>query len=214
MRIAAAVMDDTFSSASMPGYSTIDFTAVLLAGGKSSRMGQDKAGLMIEGVPLWRRQLATLQATGATEILISGRLDGSYAESGFPIMEDMESDLGPLGGIATTIAMARHTLVLVLAIDLPRMTGAFLQSLLPSAPVVPRRVDRFEPLAAVYSRNCLEVFQRRLVQHHLSLQSAIHELAERGDVSICDVPTVEAPLFDNLNTPEDLAYFVQSRAGP
>jgi molybdenum cofactor guanylyltransferase len=177
-------------------------------------MGQDKAGLMIEGTPLWRRQLATLESTGANEILISGRLDGPYSESGFPIMEDMESDLGPLGGIATTIAMARHPLVLVLAIDLPRMTGAYLQSLLPNAPVIPRRGSRFEPLAAVYSRNCMEVFERRLVQRHLSLQSAIHELVERGDVSVCDVSAAEAPLFDNLNTPEDLAYFVQSRVQP
>jgi molybdopterin-guanine dinucleotide biosynthesis protein A len=177
-------------------------------------MGQDKAGLIIEGVPLWRRQLATLRATGATEILISGRPGGPYSESGVPIMEDVETDMGPMGGIATTIAMARHPLILVLAIDLPRMTGAYLQSLLPAAPVVPRRGERFEPLAAVYSRNCLEIFQRRLIQRHLSLQSAIHELVERGDVSICDVPAAEAPLFDNLNSPEDLAYFVDSVPPP
>src|SRR5262245_60126217 len=122
MRIVAAVMDDTFSSASVPGFSTLDFTAVLLAGGKSSRMGQDKAELMIDGEPLWRRQVAILQAAGANEILISGRLDGPYADSGLPIIEDAESEMGPIGGIATTIAMARHPLALVLAIDLPRMS--------------------------------------------------------------------------------------------
>jgi molybdopterin-guanine dinucleotide biosynthesis protein A len=177
-------------------------------------MGQDKAGLMIEGAPLWQRQLATLRATGANEILISGRFDGPYAKSGVSIMEDIENDMGPIGGIATTIAMARHPLVLILAIDLPRMTGAYLQTLLPHAPVVPRRGERFEPLAAVYSRSCLEVLQRRLVQRHFSLQSAMHELAERGDVSVCDVMAADAPLFDNLNTPEDLGYFVDSVPRP
>jgi molybdenum cofactor guanylyltransferase len=204
-------MDDTFSSASTPAFSTSDFTAVLLAGGKSSRMGQDKAGLVIEEMPLWRRQLATLEATGASEILISGRTEGPYSESGFRIIEDVEPDLGPIGGIATAMAYAQYPLVLVLAIDLPRMTSAYLQSLLPRAPVVPRRANRFEPLAAIYPKSCLEVFQRRLAHRHFSLQSAIHELIDGRDLAVYDVPDAEAPLFDNLNTPEDLAYFVQSK---
>lgn len=173
-------------------------------------MGQDKAGLMIDGVPLWQRQLATLRATGAPEILISGRPDGLYSESGVPIVEDAEPGLGPIGGLVAAMCAAQHSLILVLAIDLPRMTSAYLQSLLPNAPVVPRRGDRFEPLAAVYSRSSREIFQRRLAQRRLSLQSAIHELADAGDVAVHDVSPVEAPLFDNLNTPEDLAYFVRT----
>src|SRR4029434_1917535 len=67
----------------------------------------------------------------------------------------------------------------------------------------------FEPLAAIYSKSCLEVFQRRLARRHFSLQSAIHELIERADMSAHDVPAAEASLFDNLHTPEDLAYFLQ-----
>jgi molybdopterin-guanine dinucleotide biosynthesis protein A len=202
MPAAVAVMDDTDSPAS-------DFTAVLLAGGKSSRMGQDKTGLIIDGVPLWQRQLATLRGIGAAEILISGPTDGCYLESGLPIIEDAELGLGPLGGIVTAIASARHALVLVLAVDLPRMTSAYLQSLLADAPVVPRRRDRFEPLAAIYSKSFTEVFQRRLAQRRLSLQSAVHELFERNEISVRDVSVAEAPLFDNLNTPEDLAYLVR-----
>jgi molybdopterin-guanine dinucleotide biosynthesis protein A len=173
-------------------------------------MGQDKAGLIIDGIPLWRRQLATLRATGATEIFISGPVDGPYSKSGMAIMEDAEPGLGPIGGLVTAIASAQHEHVLVLAIDLPRMTSGYLQSLLANAPVVPRRGDRFEPLAAVYTRCCGEVFQHRLAQRRLSLQSAIHDLIERGELSARDVSPAEASLFDNLNTPEDLAYFVQA----
>ena len=173
-------------------------------------MGQDKAGLIIGGTPLWRRQLATLRETGATEIFISGPVDGPYSESGMAIMEDAEPGLGPIGGLVTAIASARHELVLVLAIDLPRMTSGYLQSLLADAPVVPRRGDRFEPLSIVYTRCCGEVFQHRLAQRRLSLQSAIHHLIERGELYACDVSPAEASLFDNLNTPEDLAYFIQA----
>lgn len=171
-------------------------------------MGQDKAGLVIDGAPLWQRQLATLQSTGASEILISGRADGPYAGSGFRIVEDAVPGLGPLSGIVAAMEPARHPLILVLAIDLPRMTGAYLQSLLPKAPAVPRRGDRFEPLAAIYSKRCLEVFQRRLIERHLSMQGAIHELVERGDVSIHNVAAAEDPLFANINTPEDAKSFV------
>jgi molybdopterin-guanine dinucleotide biosynthesis protein A len=152
-----------------------------------------------------------LQATGAAEILISGPADGPYAESGISIIEDVETDLGPIGGLVTAIASAKHALVLALAIDLPRMTNAYLQSLLVNAPVVPRRGDRFEPLAAVYTRRCGEVLQHRLAQRRLSLQSAVHDLIERGELSARDVTPSEASLFDNLNTPEDLAYFVQAK---
>jgi len=173
-------------------------------------MGQDKADLTIQGSPLWQRQLATLRATGSSQILISGKSGCPYAESGLPIVEDAESGLGPISGIAAAMASAQHPLVLILAIDLPRMTSAYLQSLLPLAPVVPRRADRFEPLAAIYSKSCLEVFQRRLTQRSFSMQSAVHELIERNDLAVCDVSASEAPLFDNLNTPEDLAYFVET----
>lgn len=173
-------------------------------------MGQDKAGLVIEGLPLWRRQIATLQATGASQILISGRPDGLYSDSDFQVIEDVEPGLGPIGGLVSAIANALHPLILVLAIDLPRMSSAYLRSLLPNAPVVPRRADRFEPLSAVYLKRSLAVFQRRLAQRRLSLQSAIHELVDIGDLSAYDVPAEDAPLFDNLNTPEDLAYFVKT----
>ena len=204
-------MDDTFSSASVPSFSTPDFTAVLLAGGKSTRMGQDKAGLLIGDVPLWQRQLATLQASGASEILISGCRDGPYAKSDFRIVEDIDPDLGPLGGLVAAFKSAKHELVAVLAIDLPRMNAAFLRSLLSKAPVVPRRENRFEPLAAFYSKRTLAVFQRRLHERELSMQRAIRELAERHEITLYDVSGPEALLFENLNTPEDLAHFVENR---
>src|SRR4029434_5933728 len=120
--------------------------------------------------------------------------------------------VGPLVGLVAAMAYAQRTLVLVLAVDLPRMSGEYLRELLPSAPIVLRRGDRFEPLAAVYSKRCVEVLQRRLIQRRLSLQSAIHELVENGDLRVSDVPASDASLFDNLNTPEDLAFFVQARS--
>ena len=172
-------------------------------------MGQDKAALIIDDKPLWRHQITTLEAVGASEILISGRSDGPYAESGYRIIEDIDPGFGPLGGIVSAFEAARHSMLLVLAVDLPRMTSAFLRSMLPHAPIVPLRGERFEPLAAVYSMSALEVFRQHLARHQLSMQNAVRELVERGDLAICEVAAEAAALFDNLNTPEDLAYFVR-----
>jgi molybdenum cofactor guanylyltransferase len=173
-------------------------------------MGQDKAGLMIEGMPLWRRQLATLQATGASEILISGRVDGPYAESGFPIIEDFEPGLGPLAGIVAAGAFAHHQFILVLAIDLPRMSSTYLRGLLSRGPVVPQRGERFEPLAAIYSDACLSAFKKGVDKRRLSLQSVIRNLVADGILSIVEVSAEDETLFANLNTPEDVAKFTRA----
>src|SRR5438477_277515 len=105
-------------------------SAVLLAGGKSSRMGRDKAALIVDGEPLWQRQLATLRATQPAELFISGKSDGPYANCGVEILADEFPDCGPLGGITTALRRCTSERLLVLAVDLPAMTAEFLRTLL------------------------------------------------------------------------------------
>ena len=81
--------------------------AVLLAGGKSSRMGRDKSALIVNGEPLWQRQLAVLRATEPAELFISGMRDGPYADCGVEILADGIPNCGPLGGIATALRRCR-----------------------------------------------------------------------------------------------------------
>ena len=104
--------------------------AVLLAGGKSSRMGRDKSALLVNGKPLWQHQLATLRATQPAEIFISGKSDGPYAGCGVEILADEFPDCGPLGGIATALRRCTSEFLLVLAVDMPAMTAEFLRALL------------------------------------------------------------------------------------
>ena len=104
--------------------------AVLLAGGKSSRMGRDKSALLVNGEPLWQHQLATLHATEPAELFISGKSDGPYADCGVEILTDEFPDCGPLGGIATALRRCKSDYVLVLAVDMPAMTAEFLRTLL------------------------------------------------------------------------------------
>jgi len=185
------------------------FSALLLAGGRSTRMGTDKAGVVIDGAPLWQRQLATLRATGPADIFISGGPGGPYAESGCEIIQDQEPDQGPLAGLSAAWRHVSSDLLLVLAIDLPDVKTAFLQQIVKLAVeqgrgVVPMSEERFEPLAAVYSRATAPLIEECLQGADRSLQRFVREAVRRELVTIWPLSGEELPLFRNVNTPADL----------
>lgn len=182
-----------------------NFAAVLLAGGRSTRMGRDKAGLRIGGQFLWERQLATLQALAPREIFISGRCDGPYAGAGVEIVEDAIPGLGPLGGIAAALSRAESPLVLVLAIDLPAMTSAFLAALLREGrAIIPQSAAHFEPLAAVYPKSALFIAEELLREEDRSMQRFVRRVIDAGLGRSRPLSEVETSLFTNLNRAEDL----------
>jgi molybdopterin-guanine dinucleotide biosynthesis protein A len=113
------------------------FTALLLAGGRSTRMGRDKALLPhpVSGRPLLEHQAALLRGLpGCAELLLSAPaergylLDGPLA--GARLVADPAPDCGPLGGLAAGLAAATTPRLLVLAVDLPFVTPAYLAALL------------------------------------------------------------------------------------
>lgn len=172
-------------------------------------MGQDKAGVLITGEPLWQRQLATLRACRAREVFISGKADGPYALADVEILIDAVPGLGPLGGLAASLRRASCPLVLVLAIDLPAMTAAFLSSLVNETAAgvqgcVPRDGAWFQPLAAVYPRACLPLVGACLRDEDRSMQRFVRLAAAQGWVKIRELTPDERPLFRNVNQPGDL----------
>ena len=185
------------------------FDAVLLAGGKSTRMGTDKAGVLIRGEPLWRRQLVTLRALGPEEIFISGRESGPYAEEGLEILKDLYVGRGPLGGLEAALFRTMEPYLVVLAIDLPDMRPDFLARLVELAisrgrSVVPQDGESFEPLAAVYSGAICGLVVECLSERDYSLQNFIRRGVERGLILPYPLSAEEDPLFRNVNTPADL----------
>ena len=184
------------------------FTAALLAGGKSTRMGRDKAAVLIGGQPLWQRQLSTLRAVRPHEIFISGKADGPCADAGVEILADNFPGLGPLAGIEAALRRASHPLVLVLAVDLPAMTADFLSGLIRDAGTgagCVMRDDRwFEPLAAVYPRACLPLAEACLRDADRSMQRFVRIAVEQGFMRVRELPDSGRALFKNLNEPGDL----------
>ena len=187
-------------------------TAVLLAGGRSSRMGRDKAEIHLpDGRPLWRRQLEdVLRPLGPVEIFLSGP-----AREGLPadvrVLPDAVPGLGPLSGLATALGEAVTPLVAVLAVDLPGMSARFFRErLLPAC--TPERGavgiganGFFEPLAAVYPSAA-----HRLVVEHLwgtdrSMQNLVRAAVAMELVTPVELHSDDMTRFINWNRPEDLA---------
>ena len=130
-------------------------TAFVLAGGKSTRMGSDKAFMVLEGQSLLRRALQTLRSVSHDVMIVgSGSKFSEYA----PVVEDIFEQRGPLGGIHAALMATTTDLNLILAVDLPFVEEGFLEFLLRAAQqtdamaVVPKAAGGWQPLCAVYRK--------------------------------------------------------------
>jgi molybdopterin-guanine dinucleotide biosynthesis protein A len=183
-----------------------EFAAALIAGGKSRRMGRDKALLTVSWrgrqMPLWKRQLSVLQELKPGQIVLSGP-----DRPGSPVIAvpDRWEFAGPLAGIATCLEFCQQEYLLVLAVDLPRIGSECLKELLLSSGngcgVVPVRGGRYEPLAAVYPRQARKSAIARLRRSELRLQDFVQELVSAGLVRSWPVPPRIDDQFTNWNSP-------------
>jgi len=180
-------------------------SAVLLAGGKSTRMGRDKTLLDFDGEPLWQRQLNTLRHLYPDQLLISGppRKDWKECE----VIADEIVDAGPLAGVSRALRSCTSPLLLVLAVDLPVMTADYLSSLLALSDeeqgVVPVSPHGLQSLAAIYPRSCRHLADASLQSGDFSMIGFVHEACQRGLLRRQPVAPNDLELFTNLNTVAD-----------
>ena len=172
-------------------------------------MGEDKAFVEINRVPLWRRQLQILAELRPHELFIAGPAHEAWQEMSCIIIPDAEPHAGPLAGIVAALQRCAAPLLLVVAIDLPNMTDRYLRELVDSCVgetgIVPSYGERFEPLAAVYPTRSLPVAKSCLASRDLSVQRFASQCVVEGFVSEQKIASDERPLFLNMNTPDDLA---------
>ncbi len=188
------------------------FSAVILAGGKSSRMGRDKAELELAGVTLLERQIKLVQSVGAAEVFVSGRADQNVSRFGCPVLADNFPEAGPLAGIERALQICRHPLLLVLAVDMPQMTTAVLEELkMQSAGrtgIVPRLAGHVEPLVAFYPKTAAALAAELLQQTPDSGSPGAGIFAARcvqmGWSRYHDLPADVALCFKSWNQPQDV----------
>jgi len=187
----------------------IQFDAVLLAGGRSSRFGSDKAFLGWRGQPLYVAQLRKLASLAPGKLWLSTRADQPFPEflEGVGRLTDETPGLGPLGGLRSALAASEAPFLLVLAVDLPKMEASFLADLLDRGTGAVPRTDRgWEPLAGLYPRaELLSLVDEFLAAGKRRLQDLLDEAAARGWIEPVPVAESSRDLFANLNTTDDLA---------
>ena len=199
----------------------MNLTAALLLGGRSTRMGRDKALLEINGQPLWWIQWQKLRTLQPARLLLSARPDQFVPTPPPPlkVVRDSPPDIGPLGGLIACLQAIQldgpDALLLALGVDLPNIPAALLQDLAFAADsgcgIVVRNGTAWEPLAAVYPPALLDLATRRARLGHFALQGLIREGIERG---LLEETTLRAlgdwpdAAFANLNSPEDVKNFL------
>ena len=182
-------------------------SAVLLAAGRSSRMGREKALLAgPDGRAWWQRQREVLARAGATEIFLSARPDQLWADhaSGFDaVVRDAAPGCGPLAGIVAALECAAQPHLAVLAVDLPTMESAWFDALrvkcAPGVGAVGRRGGFFEPLAAIYPREFLPLAREACGRGEFSLQRLLADATGRGLLCVREITAVESAMFENRN---------------
>jgi molybdopterin-guanine dinucleotide biosynthesis protein A len=186
----------------------IVFTGVVLAGGRSMRMGRDKALLTLpNGRTLLQQAVATLREAGAAEILVSVGNGKTYGLPDTREILDVQDGCGPMGGLQAALAEARQALCVVLAVDLPAMTPVYLGGLLAEVDlncgIVPLIEGSAEPLAAVYPKAALAEVELAMKTQDYSLQRLIRKLEALRLARLRVVGEAERVLFANWNSPED-----------
>jgi molybdopterin-guanine dinucleotide biosynthesis protein A len=165
-------------------------------------MGCDKALLVHEGRPLWQIQRDKLGGF-ASEVLISARAGLLEA----PVIPDQTPGLGPLGGLQSVLAVARHARVVLLGVDMPEMTVTYLADLVNEATaecgIIPELDGFYQGLAAVYPKRILPLVQEILAGPDHSLQHLGRRAIAEGMMKLRAVRPGEARLFQNWNTPQD-----------
>ena len=186
----------------------ITLTAVLLTGGESRRMGTDKALLVIKGEPLWSRQLRVLREVGPGAVVVSARAWPAWCSAEMEVILDAEQSRGPLSGVAAALRRLQTSHLLVLAVDLPRMTVEHLRKICgqarPGCGVAPVRQERFEPLCAVYPKEAAALAAEAVKGDDVSLQAFVRRLQGAGLMQTMAVPPEDEGLYRNVNSPGDL----------
>jgi molybdenum cofactor guanylyltransferase len=186
---------------------TMEVTGVVLAGGRSRRMGRDKAFLPFGPGLLIERVIEVVRQVTADVILITNT-PAQYQRFGLPMFSDVIAGAGSLGGVYTGLVSARAPYSLCLACDMPFVKASFLRFLCDTASeadvVVPRDTTDYQPLCAVYSQACCEPIRHQIEASQLKITSFFDQVRVRvvgGDILARYDPS--DTMFFNANTPEE-----------
>ena len=197
------------NSHNQPQSDTSDITGVILAGGRSRRMGRDKATLSLAGRTLFERALDTLSGVFEQVLIAGNRPD--LASVTVPCFADKYPG-SSLGGIHGGLCAATTPWIFVIPCDLATPDPALVRHLLSYRhsfdAVVPQTTAGFEPVFALYHKNCLTVMEQMLKQGNLRIYDFYDRIRTRF-VAADELPAGWQQALVNLNSPQDLEHLDQ-----
>ena len=185
---------------------------LLLSGGRSKRMGTHKALLEVDGKTLL--ETVALAGDGFEERILSANDSAIPTPEGYIRCEDVYPGCGPMAGIHAALVMTDYDALVVAPCDAPYYSKELAQYLAEQyepeldAVVLLDDEGRAQPLSGVYSSSCLPVLEAHLKTDRLKIMRMLEDMRHKKVV----LPeALNGKVFENLNTPEDVAAFNQQR---
>ena len=178
---------------------------LVLAGGRSSRFGSDKANALYYGVSFLRRAVSLLEALGLKPVVVT-RSGADYGMGSVTVYDKLP-DQGPVGGLYTALSIFKNSSFLVLTCDMPALTPAALTGLLENheidggVTVYSDDLRGYRPFPGIYGPSLLAIVRERLKRRELSMKGLIDAAPLKTIIPWTGDPSV----FHNVNTKEDLA---------
>jgi molybdopterin-guanine dinucleotide biosynthesis protein A len=203
-------------------------SAIILAGGKNSRIGKNKAFIQLStGETILQHTINILQEIFPEIIIVTNQSQdpefgkeaylsyGSCGKFNVPVVEDLIKESGPLGGIFTGLCYSVSKHNFVVACDMPFIKPALIRLLLEESGnydvVIPEINGEVEPLFAVYSKNCIPVMLEHLQKQNLKIRQVLDKLSAGSIGHLKKIGREEIDRLDpehlsffNINTQEDL----------
>ena len=183
-------------------------SGIILSGGKSLRMGENKAFLEIDGIPIITRIYDLFKELFQEVIIVTNQKE-VFKNFDSKIYHDLMPDKGALGGLYTGIFFSSFQYSFCVACDMPFINKSLVEYLIKNTQnndvVVPRTKDGLQPLHAIYSKNCLHPIERIIEEGKYKIIDMYKMLRVRV-VEEHEFLSLD-PLRDsfiNINTPEEL----------
>ena len=189
-----------------------DAAGVILAGGRSSRFGSNKALAQCADQPMIQHAAQILAALFPETLLVTNSPD-EYAFLGWPTTSDRFKGAGPVAGIHAALQTIKSSKAFICACDMPNLHSDFIKYLVAIHgkwdAVIPRHQQGIEPLHAVYSKSCLPVFEQSLQADERKLANVLEKLhvhwVEEQEIRRF---SLDLSVFYNVNRPGDMQQYI------
>lgn len=182
-----------------------ELTGIILAGGKSSRMGYDKGLAIVNGKKMIEKVYEALSQVVDKVIIIAN--SDSYDYLNLPVYEDIYKEIGPVAGIYTGLSHSTTEKNIIVACDMPFVSPQLLSNILDhignNQIVVPTVNDHLEPLCGFYKKEILEEL-KEIIEMEVYPVHRVIEFFDHLALKINEEEMNASTVFTNINKPEDI----------